>query len=59
MKQLLKQMGHFALLTLFVILSIGASMPILMDDYNDHPNMTPKYRDKCTICHVYEDGSGP
>ena len=59
MKQLLKQIGHIALLTFFIILSIGASMPILMDDYNDHPNMIPKYRDKCTICHVYEDGSGP
>lgn len=33
-------------------------MPILMDDYADHPLSVPKYRTQCVICHVNEDGSG-
>ena len=34
------------------------SMPILMDDYAEHPLSVPKYRSQCVICHVHEDGSG-
>ncbi len=34
------------------------SMPILMDDYAEHPLSVPKYRTQCVICHVHEDGSG-
>lgn len=33
-------------------------MPILMDDYAEHPLSVPKYRTQCVICHVNEDGSG-
>ncbi len=34
------------------------SMPILMDDYAEHPLSVPRYRSQCVICHVHEDGSG-
>ncbi len=34
------------------------SMPILMDDYAEHPLSVPRYRTQCVICHVHEDGSG-
>ncbi len=34
------------------------SMPILMDDYAEHPLSVAKYRTQCVICHVHEDGSG-
>ncbi len=34
------------------------SMPILMDDYAEHPLSVAKYRSQCVICHVHEDGSG-
>ncbi len=33
-------------------------MPILMDDYAEHPLSVAKYRSQCVICHVHEDGSG-
>jgi mono/diheme cytochrome c family protein len=33
-------------------------MPILMDRYDGHPLSVPKYRSQCSVCHVYEDGSG-
>lgn len=36
-----------------------ASMPRLMDQYNAHPLSRPQYHDKCVICHVRADGSGP
>ncbi|MBT3180805.1 MAG: cytochrome c [Candidatus Marinimicrobia bacterium] len=38
---------------------IANSMPILMDDYNDHPLSIPQYKDDCLVCHVRVDGSGP
>ncbi len=38
---------------------VAKSMPILMDDYNDHPLSLPQYRDDCLVCHVQVDGSGP
>ncbi len=34
------------------------SMPILMDDYAEHPLSVARYRTQCVICHVHEDGSG-
>jgi mono/diheme cytochrome c family protein len=45
------------LLTLLLI-SVASSMPILMDHYNEHPQMRPEYRDECVLCHVNADGSG-
>jgi cytochrome c553 len=45
------------LLTLLAI-SVASSMPILMDHYNEHPQMRPEYRDECVLCHVNADGSG-
>lgn len=59
MNKSIKKLWHTSLIIIIAFISFGGSMPILMDDYNDHPNMLPKYRDQCTICHVYEDGSGP
>ena len=41
------------------VITVAGAMPLLMDHYNDHPQMLPKHRDQCVICHVYEDGSGP
>ncbi|MBT3497137.1 MAG: cytochrome c [Candidatus Marinimicrobia bacterium] len=55
---MLKPLIYFISLTVMSAVLMGA-MPILMDDYNDHPKTMPQYRDKCTICHVYADGSGP
>ena len=40
-------------------LRVASSMPILMDDYAEHPLSVEKYRSQCVICHVHEDGSGP
>lgn len=37
----------------------GEKMPILMDKYNEFSLSRVEYRDKCTICHVRADGSGP
>jgi hypothetical protein len=48
----------FLLLASFAF-SVAWSMPILMDRYNEHPRSVAQNRDKCTICHVHSDGSGP
>lgn len=50
-----------AVVTVIVVfggLPEARSMPILMDDYAEHPLSVPKYRTQCLICHVNEDGSG-
>ena len=36
-----------------------ASMPRLMDQYNASPQSLKQNHDKCVICHVRADGSGP
>lgn len=40
------------------VLPPAASMPRLMDKYNDHPLGLKQNRDKCVICHVNANGSG-
>lgn len=54
-----------AILTALTVISTlavqppAASMPRLMDKYNTHPLSLQKHRDKCVLCHVRGDGSGP
>ena len=53
-----------SVIALTVVLALGvqpkaASMPRLMDKYNAHPLSLAQNRDKCVICHVRADGSGP
>jgi mono/diheme cytochrome c family protein len=57
--------GKTAAVTLAVAVSLTlvalppvASMPRLMDKYNEHAQSVAQYRDKCVICHVNADGSG-
>jgi len=35
------------------------SMPCLMDLFNEHPLSLKQHHDKCVVCHVRADGSGP
>jgi len=51
--------GALAAAVLMLGLRPAASMPRLMDLYNEHPRALPQYKDKCVICHVNADGSGP
>ncbi len=47
-----------AMLAIALSMPEARSMPILMDDYAEHPLSVAKYRSQCVICHVHEDGSG-
>lgn len=41
-----------------IALPPAASMPRLMDKYNEDPQSVAQYRDKCVICHVNANGAG-
>ncbi len=51
--------GALAAALLMLNLRPAAAMPRLMDLYNEHPRALSQYKDKCVICHVNADGSGP
>ncbi len=50
--------GAVAVFAIALGMPEARSMPILMDDYAEHPLSVAKYRTLCVICHVHEDGSG-
>ena len=54
-----RRTAGIALALVLTAISVAGAMPLLMDRYNAHPQMRPELRDRCVICHVYEDGSGP
>ncbi len=59
MRNRLPLVGVLSLLAIALCgLPEARSMPILMDDYAEHPLSVAKYRTQCVICHVHEDGSG-
>jgi cytochrome c5 len=57
-RQLLTLSTTLSGLSIILVISVASSMPILMDHYNEHPQMRPEYRDECVLCHVNADGSG-